>query len=446
MYNPLRFSWKIKRRFLKWNTADIEKHQRKQISKLIKSSLKKSKFYSTFYNGYDLADHAGLPFMNKQLFMDNFTDLNTKGLTIEECIKHCLDKEKTRDFSQYHRGFLVGMSTGTSGNRGIEFVTKYEALLMQILVFFRFPFPKAKKIHLAFILRVFSPGFGHEGRKIKVSYVNPLDTIPAIVNNLNSLNPNIISGSPSVLQVLAKEKQNGKLSIEPLLLVSYGEVLDADVKEEVEKIFECSIVEAYKSSESFIALPCKSGNLHINEDTVFVEVLDKENKPVEPGKPGYVVVTDFIKYGSPIIRYRLNDLITVSPDFCPCGSKFRVIEQIHGRADDVIYGKSISTEEYQFILPDFVRRSIVSSSDYIEEYRSIQNNPTSLTISLQLNKEIEKMLKKEEVVANIENSIRENISTVFQKHESQVPELNFKYEQIVHDFDKKLRRIQRNFK
>jgi phenylacetate-coenzyme A ligase PaaK-like adenylate-forming protein len=53
-------------------------------------------------------------------------------------------------------------------------------------------------------------------------------------------------------------------------------------------------VEVYKSSESFIALPCKDGKLHINEDTTLVEVLDKNNQPVKPGEPGFVVVTDFI--------------------------------------------------------------------------------------------------------------------------------------------------------
>ncbi len=440
MFNPLIFLWRVKSRFHKWNLDDIQRHQRKQIKKLIRHSVKQSRFYSSFYDDYDLSDLTNLPYMNKQLFMDNFTKLNTKGLTKEECIKHCLDKEVTRDFSQYHRGFLVGMSTGTSGSRGIEFATKYEALLMQLLVFFRFPFPKAKKIHLAFILRVFSPGFGHDGRKIKVSYVNPLDTVSAIVKNLNTLNPNIISGPPSVLQVLAKEKLKGNLELDTLLLVSYGEVLDDDVKNEIEKIFESKVVEAYKSSESFIALPCKDGNLHINEDTVLVEVLDKENNPVKPGTPGYVVVTDFIKYGTPIIRYRLNDLITVSPVKCSCGSNFRVIETIHGRADDIIYGSSIYSDELQFILPDFIRRSIVSSSDNIEEYTAVQTSPVQMTINLQLNRELDG-----EEIAEIEEAIKTKISVIFEGHQSVVPQINFDYSTIVHDFDKKLRRIQRSF-
>ena len=446
MFNPLRFLWRVKHRFKKWDADYISKYQKKQIKSLLKSATKKSKFYSSFYNGYDLADFSNLPFMNKQLFMENFSALNTKGLTKEECIDHCLEKERSRDFSEYYKGYLVGMSTGTSGNRGIEFATKLEALLMQLLVFFRFPFPKVRKIHLAFILRVFSPGFSHNGVKIRISYVNPLDTFEAIVNNLNSLNPNIISGPPSVLHVLVKEKQKGTLKFDPIMLVSYGEILTPNIKEIIESSFKCSVVEVYKSSESFIALPCSHGNLHINEDTTFVEVLDNKGKPVKPGEPGYVVVTDFIKYGTPIIRYRLNDLITIAQEACPCGSSFRTIQEIHGRADDVIIGAKKIEEGFQFILPDFIRRSIVSSSEYIEEYNAIQTSPTNLTIKLQLKSELEKSSKKESFVLDIEKSIQENISNVFLKHESKIPDLEFIYTIIAHDFDTKLRRIRRTFK
>ncbi|MHA1217596.1 MAG: F390 synthetase-related protein [Candidatus Heimdallarchaeaceae archaeon] len=440
MFNPLRFLWRVNKRFKRWDEDEIKEYQRKQIEKLIKFAVKKSKFYSTFYNGYDLTIYRNLPFMNKQLFMDNFTQLNTAGLTKEECINHCLEKEQSRDFSEYYKGYLVGMSTGTSGNKGIEFVSKMEAFLMQLLVFFRFPFPKTRKIHLAFILRVFSPGFGHNGVKIRISYVSPLDTIETIVEKLNMLKPNLISGPPSVLQVLARAKKDGSLKVSPLLIISYGEVLSSNVKRIVEKDFICSVVEVYKSSESFIALPCKNGNLHINEDTTLIEVLDNNHQPVKPGNPGFVVVTDFIKRKTPIIRYQLNDLITIDPEPCSCGSKFRVIKQVHGRADDIILGKKIRSDDLQFILPDFIRRSIISSSEHIEEYNVIQTSPTNLIIKLQLVTNVKEQIKEE-----IEKTIQQNLVNIFTKHDSEVPNIEFLYVSLKQDFDKKLRRIRRNF-
>ncbi len=440
MFNPLRFLWRVNNRFENWEEEDIKKYQSKQIDKLMKFAVKKSKYYSTFYSGYNLSDFSNLPFINKQLFMDNFTQLNTVGLTREECINHCLEKEQSRDFSEYYKGYLVGMSTGTSGNRGIEFVSKFEAFMMQLLVFFRFPFPKTRRINLAFILRVFSPGFGHNGRKIRITYVSPLDPMETIVEKLNVLNPNLLSGPPSVLQALARAKNEGSLKVSPILIISYGEVLSTNVKKIVETDFNCSVVEVYKSSESFIALPCKDGKLHINEDTTYVEVLDKNNEPVKPGEPGFVVVTDFIKRKTPIIRYKLNDLLTIDPEPCSCGSKFRVIKEVHGRADDIILGKKISSDELQFILPDYIRRSIISSSEHIEEYNAIQTSPENLIIKLQLAANIDNQVKKD-----IESTIQQGLANIFTKHNSEVPEIEFLYLNLKQDFDKKLRRIQRSF-
>ena len=207
--------------------------------------------------------------------------------------------------------------------------------------------------------------------------------------------------------LLARAKKEGSLKVYPLLIISYGEVLSSNVKKIVEKDFNCSVVEVYKSSESFIALPCKDGKLHINEDTTYIEVLDKNDEPVEPGKPGFVVVTDFIKRKTPIIRYKLNDLITIDPKPCSCGSNFRVIKQVHGRADDIILGRKIDSEELQFILPDYIRRSIISSSEYIEEYNAIQTSPENLVIKLQLYANVEEHVKKD-----IEKTIQQSLKNI----------------------------------
>jgi hypothetical protein len=63
-----------------------------------------------------------------------------------------------------------------------------------------------------------------------------------------------------------------------------------------------------------------------------------------------------------------------------------------------------------------------------------------LTINLQLIANIEEPVKKE-----IESIIQRNLENIFSQHDSEVPEIAFQYASIKQDFDKKLRRIQRNF-
>jgi len=102
--------------------------------------------------------------------------------------------------------------------------------------------------------------------------------------------------------------------------------------------------------------------------------------------------------------------------------------------------KKIRNDDLQFILPDFIRRSIISSSEHIEEYNVIQTSPTNLTIKLQLVTNVKEQIKEE-----IEKTIQQNLVNIFTKHDSEVPNIEFLYVSLKQDFDKKLRRIRRNF-
>jgi len=166
-----------------------------------------------------------------------------------------------------------------------------------------------------------------------------LNLIENIISELEQLQPNVLSAPPSMLKILAQEIEAKRLSIKPKRVVSYAEVLYPDVERNLEKVFGYTIHQIYKCTEGPIAITCKYGNLHINEDLVAVQTLDDSGKETEEGKPSNkMVVTDLHKKSQPIIRYELNDIITISRNKCCCGSNFRVIEQIQGRSDDMFWG------------------------------------------------------------------------------------------------------------
>jgi phenylacetate-coenzyme A ligase PaaK-like adenylate-forming protein len=95
-------------------------------------------------------------------------------------------------------------------------------------------------------------------------------------------------------------------------------------------------------------------------------------------------VTDLLKRACPIIRYRLNDIVTISPEPCPCGSSFRVIERVQGRSDDLFWARRESDGAWQFIFPDYVSRAIISSSEDIDEYQVVQEAPNLVLVRLSL--------------------------------------------------------------
>ena len=87
------------------------------------------------------------------------------------------------------------------------------------------------------------------------------------------MNPNIVAAPPSMLKLLAAELQKGRLKISPKLVYSYDEVMYPEDKEYLEKNFKCKVHEIYQGSEGYYALTCRHGNLHINEDMVFLNSL-----------------------------------------------------------------------------------------------------------------------------------------------------------------------------
>jgi phenylacetate-CoA ligase len=88
-----------------------------------------------------------------------------------------------------------------------------------------------------------------------------------------------------------------------------------------------------------IECPENPGGLHVLERDYIAEVLDPETQaPVRPGQTGELVLTNLGRWGSPLLRYRTGDLVSVDPEPCPCGSAFvRLKGGILGRADDMIH-------------------------------------------------------------------------------------------------------------
>jgi putative adenylate-forming enzyme len=408
-----------KYRFRHWTRNDIIKYQESRIRNRVQFAMARSEFYRKHYSGYDTSDIWNLPVTSKAIMMGNLSLFNTCGLKKDEIIEFCLEAERTRDFSKRLKGVNLGMSSGTSGNKGVEITSISEENLLKAVFFARFDFPKKTKINLAFILRVTSPAFTLNRFGHRLTYIGQLDSIDNIVRKLTDLQPNIISAPPSMLKIFAREAEEGRLAVNPLKLVSYAEVLYPDVRDYLSRVFNCDIHEIYKCSEGAIAITCSYGSLHVNEDIVAIQLLNKDGSPTTPGDPCHkLIITDLQKSSLPILRYELNDIITLSTEKCRCGSNFRVIEKINGRADDLFWGLRKTDRSRHFIYQDYISRTIISVSDEIEEFQAIQKDYYHLVLRIELNPRTEKMEKMK-----IEERLVSRIGKVFTDYNCIEPEV-----------------------
>jgi putative adenylate-forming enzyme len=411
MVNPFDYiSFKFRFRF--YSRRMIESYQRRNARRIVNYAVKNSPFLRKRYQGR--AEFGEFPTTNKKLMMENLSTYNTLGLKRQDLIDFALSVEKSRDFSKRFNGINIGMSSGTSGNKGIIITTRREEEFLKAMYLSRLVIPQGEKLNCAFILRVFSPAFSFNRFGHKITYVNQLRPIDKICMDIEKINPNVISAPPSMLKILGRELLELRLHIKPRLIYSYAETLYPAVKRFLENAYGCPVHEVYQGSEGCYAITCREGRLHINEDIVLFEPLNKDGTTTKAGQPCHrLLVTDLHKKSQPIIRYELNDIITISKNGCGCGSSFRVIESIQGRADDLLWAKK--GQKVHHIFQDYVVRAIISCSDMIDDFQVVQSELGRLKVFLHLADWEKDEALKDRVIGVIKD--------IFVKYECSVPRI-----------------------
>ncbi|WNS75029.1 adenylate cyclase [Bacillus sp. DTU_2020_1000418_1_SI_GHA_SEK_038] len=361
---------------------ELEAYQKKKIKKHLEFVLASSPFYRQFYKGYEeKITHNRwdqLPMIDKSVMMENFDSLNTVGIKKEEALQVAFEAENSRDFSPKIGDISVGLSSGTSGNRGIFLISDQESALWAGTILAKvLPGSILGKHQIAFFLRANNNLYtSTENGRIAFHFFDLLDDFAEHIRKLKAVQPTIVIGPPSILRKVADWQANGDIGIHPRKIVSVAEVLEDIDKTYIEGVFQQTLHQVYQCTEGFLAATCSHGTLHMNEDLVVIEKEYLDDGVFVP------IITDFSRTTQPIIRYRLNDILVERVSPCPCGSHYLALERIDGRCDDIFYGKQADSGELSPLFPDFIRRAIMFSSEDILEYKVIQKNWEELEVKV----------------------------------------------------------------
>jgi phenylacetate-CoA ligase len=193
--------------------------------------------------------------------------------------------------------------------------------------------------------------------------------------------PKLIVASPSYFRVLAKTMRDRGISgVRPRVLITWGEVLDEGTRAYISSSFGSEVYDGYGCTEAAplgLAWECKErAGLHINMDVVLLEVL-KNGKPVQPGERGEVYVTSLFRTATPMIRYRLGDIVTLSDEVCPCGREMPLIKNIEGRLVDFL-----RMPDGRMVSP-YAVMSAVEGIAGIAKYQFIQESPDRIVVTVE---------------------------------------------------------------
>ncbi|WP_299455368.1 F390 synthetase-related protein [uncultured Microscilla sp.] len=369
MFFKLQILWRLVQ--LRWRKPRTQEAKEKLQQKLWKRLQKKVLCHSGFYreSAQNKQPLAAYPLMNKTRFMANFNAINTHRIEVQEAYNVALKAEQSRDFSPMLGKVTVGLSSGTSGNRGIFLATQAERAFWVAAVLDRVIGVSLKKRKVAFFLRANSNLYDSvKSRVLQFEFFDLYNDVSQHIARLNALKPHILVAQPSMLLELAQALEAGTLHIAPAKIISVAEVLYPEDKAQLERAFRQTIHQVYQCTEGFLASSCSEGVLHFHEDFLIIEkkYLDESHTRFHP------VITDLLRSSQPVVRYELNDII-VEEKACPCGQPTLAIAQIEGRADDVLHFIDTTGNTVK-IYPDFLRRAIIFADETIQDYTLAQTD------------------------------------------------------------------------
>jgi phenylacetate-CoA ligase len=159
--------------------------------------------------------------------------------------------------------------------------------------------------------------------------------------------PNILIAVPSfIINLIDYAKQHNidfkQTSVKSIICI--GEPIREDdlsyniLGKRITDEWPIELFSTYASTEMGAAFTeCKAHQgCHLNEDLLFLEVLDDDGNPVEDKQTGEVVITTLGSTGTPLIRYKTGDVARIYKTTCSCGMKSPRLGPILGRKNQLI--------------------------------------------------------------------------------------------------------------
>ena len=198
--------------------------------------------------------------------------------------------------------------------------------------------------------------------------VVPLFPPAKLIDVLRFIKPEVMNTFPSVLRTLSDYDVSG---INPSIVFTQGELVTQHCRDIVKKMFGLALFETYGSVEfGNLAFECNEHcGLHVITNSALVEFISESGEVVSPGEQGEIVVTGFLNYAMPLIRYRIGDLGIQTDEKCNCGRSWPLIKNIQGRINDYFVLPSGRKISYLYLQRGIFHKTLRENVFAISQYQ-----------------------------------------------------------------------------
>lgn len=225
---------------------------------------------------------------------------------------------------------------------------------------------------------------------------------PSMVNHLGSMAQEVLGKSArelSVRKISVGGEPGGGV---PAIRQSMEELWDADVRDMMGGADFGSTYWAECDEKDGMHL-CSQGALH-------VELIDPdtlESLPINEGTTGELVYTTLRRQATPLIRYRMGDVVTVSSLECRCGrTGYRI--KTHGRADDMLIVRGVNV--FPAAIKDVVVQLAPETTGYLKIDLNFDGHSTYEPLDMRVEQSAASALSADELSQRVENAVRDRLT------------------------------------
>lgn len=368
----------------------IPKEKIKQIqNERLKALLRHAKSNSTWYKktlakidveNFNLERLPEIPPINKKTLMDNWDLFVTNPKLSLELVEKHLEKmsqdENTLYLLNRYHVLATSKTTGRHGvfvydwnewNRGYARFVRYRLYRQDMKKIFAGSSKKIKIVQIIVcnpIYAVYAIAKSFKLDEIERYFLPVTLPINEIVVGLNSIQPDVLQGTPSTIYKICQEARAKRLHIEPKIIDVSGEVLYKPMRNFIKTIWpNINLFNTYGSCEGISAVNCRANTeqMHLNEDACIVEPLDQNYNPVPKGtQASKLYLTNLGYFTLPLIRYEMSDKIRFLDKDCDCGINYQLIDEPQGRLEyDFVYPDNIFAHHLLFVTPLLFEKNII---------------------------------------------------------------------------------------
>ena len=401
----------------RWPREEVRAFQRRQLSELVTHAVTLSPLHRERLGdvGEDV-ELEQLPTMDRTLLMERWDEVVTDpALRLADVEAHLEGLERDELFQDRYRALASG---GTTGQRGVFVFDRGEwstclagFLRWSALAGIEPRFPRLRVATVSAVSPVHMTARFAETLDVGVHRLLRLDArapVDELVAALRRFRPDVLSGYPSVLALLADEQLEGRLSISPWRVSTTSEVRTPEMEASIVGAWDQVPYDVYGISEvGILAVDCPHHEgMHVFEDLAIVEVVDADGRPVPAGQPGErLLVTNLFNRTLPLLRYELGDLVTIAPEPCACGRTLRLISDVAGRSDDVL--RLPGSDGRAVAVHPLALRSPLAGLPELRQYR-IVHDPRGLDVEVVLRPGVE----ADAACARIAGMLREQLANL----------------------------------